>query len=152
MIITGLTRGEFQTAVDKANVHYDGNLRPLFGTDYSATRFSARVVLRATGYKLYGRKDTSRLAPAQRRSSSAFGGERRINAVCWHGYRDVLVEVFNINPNARVYTALAKYRGRESFYREYPLTGERNVGASIAPVTMPELCDCSAAIRQEVTA
>jgi hypothetical protein len=62
---------------------------------------------------------------------------------CWHGYRDVLIEVFNINPAARVYTAMAKYRGKESFYREYPQTGHRNVGAPIAPVTMPELCDCN---------
>jgi len=142
MIVTGITKEQFRLAVDKANVHYDGNLKASFGTDYSLTRFSARVVLDHTGYHLYGRKDTSRLAPGQRRSSSAFNQERRINAVCWHGYRDVLIEVFNINPDARVYTAMAKYRGKDSFYSEYPLTGHKNIGAPIAPVTMPELCDC----------
>lgn len=145
MIITGVTREQFDQAVEKANIFYDGNLRAFYGRQFSPTRFSARVVLVATGYGLYGRKDTSRLAPGQRRSSMAYGttGGRRINAVCWHGYRDVLIELFNIEPDVKVYTAMAKYRGRDEFYREFPKTGERNVGSVMYPVTMPETCDCA---------
>lgn len=140
MIITGVTPDEFRQAVAKAGIAYGDNLRAEVGREYSATRFNARVVLKTTGYRMG--LPTSELAPGQRRSASAFSA-RRINAVCWHGYRDALIELFNINPNAKVRTAMAKYLGRESFYREYPKTGYQNIGAPIAPVTMPELCDCS---------
>lgn len=143
MIITGVTKEQFELAVQKANVNYEGNLVAHFGRNYSDTRFAARVVLAHTGYQLYGSKDTSLLAPGQRRSAGAFAPSRRINAVCWHGYRDVLIELFNINPSVRVYTAMAKYRGKGEFYKNYPLTGDRNIGSLAAPVTMPETCDCA---------
>lgn len=142
MQITGITPDQFQLAIDKANVNYQGNLRAEIGSQQSATRFRGRVILQSTGYQLYGRKDTSLLAPGQRRSASAFSGQRRINAVCWHGYRDVLIELFNINPDARVYTAMAKYKGRDGFEANYPATGWHNIGSMAYPVTMPELCDC----------
>jgi hypothetical protein len=144
LIIQGITKEQFALAVQKAGVAYDGNLRPLFGTEYSNTRFTARVVLGQTGYQKFGRKDTSRLAPAQRRSASSFNRQRRINAVCWHGYRDVLVELFNINPDARVYTALAKYKGKQGFYDNYPKTAYHNIGSMVSSAYMPDLCDCEA--------
>jgi hypothetical protein len=142
MIITGITVEDFRQAVAKAGIAYDDNLAALIGREYSATRFAGRVVLKNTGYQLYGRKDTSLLAPGQRRSASYFSGQRRINAVCWHGYRDALIEVFNINPDAKVRTAMAKYLGRDSFYEEFPSTGRKNIGSLMYPVTMPETCDC----------
>jgi hypothetical protein len=150
MIIQGITREQFTDAVAKAAVLYDGNLRPLFGTDYSRTRFSARVVLGQTAYQM-GIRDTSVLAPAQRRSAMTHhGGGRRINAVCWHGYRDVLRELFAINPDARVYTMLASYKGRHGFEANYPRTAEHNVGSAMNPAHMPDLCDCPIGLRWEM--
>jgi hypothetical protein len=146
MIITGITTEQFTDAVAKAGVLYEDNLRPEIGTEYSATRFRGRVLLKQTGYGLG--LPTTELAPGQRRSSSAFS-RRRINAVCWHGYRDALREIFLINPDTRIYTVLAKYTGRAAFEALYPPTRHRNIGALVDPVTMPELCDCPIGLRWE---
>jgi hypothetical protein len=146
MMITGITPEQFADAVAKAGALYEDNLRPEIGTQYSATRFRARVILRQTGYGLG--LPTWDLAPAQRRSSSAFG-RRRINAVCWHGYRDALREVFLINPETRIYTVLAKYKGQAEFNRLYPPTAHVNIGPPVDPVTLPELCDCPIGLRWE---
>jgi hypothetical protein len=67
---------------------------------------------------------------------------RHAHAVCWHAYRDVLAELFERFPKARVRTALAVYRGLEGFERDYPTTAYRNVGSQMQPAYMPELCDC----------
>lgn len=140
MIITGITQEQFAIAVARAAENYGGNLRPEFGTSYSATRFRARVVLAQTGNQMG--LPAPELAPGQRRSGNVLAGERRVNAVCWHAYRDALMEVFEINENTKVRTALAKYLGSDSFYDEYPATGHVNIGSVAYPVTMPETCDC----------
>lgn len=136
MIVTGITTEEFEQAVAKAGAAYGDNLRAEIGREYSATRFNARVVLAESAGRM-GIKSPG-LAPGQRRSWNG----RRINAVCWHGYRDALIEVFNTNPDAKVRTAMAKYLGRESFYQEFPRTADQNIGSMVAPAYMPELCDC----------
>lgn len=136
MQITGITPDQFDSAVMRAGIRYGGNLRPEHGSRQSATRFRARVLPVATGYRLYGKgKD---LAPGQRRSWNG----QRINAVCWHAYRDVMYAVFAINPKARIATALAIYRGLDDFERKFPATGDRNIGSMMAPAYMPELCEC----------
>lgn len=141
MIITGITSAEFEQAVVKAGtLFYNDNLRAEFGTHYSSRRFTARVLPKQTGAKLG--LPVEELAPGQRRSANVMSGQRRVNAVCWHAYRDVLIEVFNINPDAKVRTAMAKYLGRESFYENFPETGRHNIGSMMYPVTMPECCDC----------
>ncbi|GIL25494.1 hypothetical protein [Actinocatenispora comari] len=40
---------------------------------------------------------------------------RRIRAVCWHGHRDVMRELFDIWPRATLISALAIYRGADDF-------------------------------------
>lgn len=136
MIITGITTVEFEQAIAKAGALYGDNLRAEIGREYSKTRFAGRVVLRHTAFQLYGRGDD--LAPGQRRSWQG----RRINATCWHAYRDVLIEVFNINPNAKVRTSMAKYLGKDSFYEEFPKTAWQNIGSHVQPITMPQCCNC----------
>lgn len=140
MQITGITKGQFEAAVTKAGCLYNDNLRPEFGTEYSPRRFRARVMLKQTGYQMG--LATEELAPGQRRSGNVLGGQRRVNAVCWHAYRDVLVELFNIEPNAKVRTGMAKYLGKEGFYSNFPETARQNIGSMMYPVTMPECCDC----------
>jgi hypothetical protein len=79
----------------------------------------------------------------QRTSVSYFGAGRKVAAVCWHGYRDYMIEVFNRDPNARIKTAFADYKGIESFRELYPATGHKNIGPPIAPVMMAHACACS---------
>lgn len=86
--------------------------------------------------------------PGARRARSG----RRLRAACWHAYRDVLAELFDRYPDATVRTALATYRGNDGFHRDYPATGDVNIGSRMDPVTMPELCDCGDASPFQVVA
>lgn len=140
MQITGLSPAQFLDIVAKVSPQYGDNLRPEFGSQQSSTRFRARVVLESTGYQLYGKG--KKLAPGQRYSGNALTGQRRINAVCWHAYRDVLMALFDQFPKARVATALAIYRGKDSFYDLFPATGDHNIGSMACPQYMPDLCEC----------
>lgn len=138
MIVTGITTEQFNEIVAKLNATtYGGNLNTEIGRIYSPTRFAGRVTVRESGARLFP-KDKSRTAPGARRSWSG----RRIAAACWHAYRDVLAGVFEVNPDARVRTAMAKYIGREGFLANYPETANQNIGSMASPAYMPELCDC----------
>jgi hypothetical protein len=79
------------------------------------------------------------LAPGEKRRQGWF-----TNALCWHAEHDVLIEIFNINPNAKVRTMYANYLGAEVFLREYPRTARINVGPTAKPVMPVECCDCEA--------
>lgn len=59
---------------------------------------------------------------------------------CWHAYRDVLTELFSVLPNSTVRTALETYRGADGFHRTYPATAYHNIGSSLNPACMPDLC------------
>ena len=44
------------------------------------------------------------------------GSRKKVNAVCWHGYRDFLIELYNISGNNfRVVTAQATYNNKDDF-------------------------------------
>ena len=138
MIVTGISSQQFREIVQKiSDTTYAGNLRAEVGREYSATRFAGRVIVVDSGAKMFGQK-IKQSAPGARRSHSG----RRIAASCWHAYRDVLAAIFDANPDARVYTAMAKYRGRDGFLASYPATAHKNVGSQFEPAYMPELCDC----------
>lgn len=67
--------------------------------------------------------------PYQRHSTnrSAIIAGRRIAAVCWHGHRDFMRALFRMQPEARIKTALADYRGVADFEMKYRDTqGEGN--------------------------
>ena len=71
---------------------------------------------------------------------------RRISAACWHAHRDVLKELFERFPNARVQSGrLAKieYNGKDDFYNKFPSTGYINMGSQAFPEQVREQCDCS---------
>lgn len=79
--------------------------------------------------------------PYQRRSASVYN-ERRVHAVCWHGHRDFMRELFARDPEARIKTSWADYRGRESFEDTFPATAYRNVGSMAFPKYASEVCYC----------
>ena len=67
---------------------------------------------------------------------------RKVNAVCWHGHRDFMREVFKINPDARIKSAVADYRGSDDFERTFPGTGHRNIDSQMYPTEMQDACVC----------
>ena len=79
----------------------------------------------------------------QRTSSSGFNPDRRVAAVCWHGHRDYMRAIFERDPNARIKTAWADYKGAENFERDFPETGYRNVGSMMYPAFAKDICTCS---------
>ncbi len=94
------------------------------------------------GLRPSGPKDTYGNYRYQRLSASWYNDTRRVHAVCWHGHRDFMIELFELDPDARVKTAIADYRGKADFEQKFPDTAYRNVGAPIYPRYMCEVCTC----------
>ena len=71
---------------------------------------------------------------------------RRMVSACWHAHRDVASLIFQVNPEARLHTAVTKYDGRDHYLTAFPETGERSVwGSTVAKrVTPRHLCECEA--------
>lgn len=66
---------------------------------------------------------------------------RRINAVCWHGFRDFYRALFSLTPNAGIRSMLASWDGVEDFESSYRQTGHRQVGPRIYPYSIVDKCD-----------
>ena len=91
------------------------------------------------GYGFAGRIDThSSKGNGARRSASG----RRINAACWHAFRDTIRAILTEYPHAIVTTGMARYEGLAGFEKVYPETANRNIGSLFAPAYMPDLCEC----------
>lgn len=128
MELIGITVDEFRSAVRSVSEQYGGNV--IIHADAKATSSRSsrgRVVVRDSR------------GPGARRSWSG----RRGPWACWHVYRDVLTELFDAHPEAKVRTSLATYDGEDGFNQNYPATAYKNVGSMVAPAYMPELCDCA---------
>lgn len=95
----------------------------------AGTRFRGRIVCYSSD------------GPGARRSRQ---GHRSPNA-CWHVFRDV-IEPLVMEHGAKVSTSMAKYTSA-NWFSAYPETGSINIGSMSQPVTMPELCECSGALR-----
>lgn len=78
----------------------------------------------------------------RRLSASPLHRERKVNAVCWHGHRDFMRAIFRVNPEARIKSAFADYRGSEDFEQSFPETGYRNIGSVMYPCEAQDACVC----------
>ena len=63
---------------------------------------------------------------------------RHMRKASWEAHRDVLVALFDVDPDATIKTALATYYGRKDFHDKFPSTGGKNIGSQVQPITMPE--------------
>lgn len=111
-------------------MQYGGNLKP-----YTLCRVNGKTLTLTLRVK-----DTS--GPGARRAAKNGGKGRRLIAVCWHAHRDVMLAIFNVNPDARITTMLADYRGIDSFLHHHLNTASRNVGCMAKPARYAQLCDC----------
>ena len=109
-------------ALREANYEYRGNLTVIETWQRGSRN---RFVLRVSNSRAYG----------ARKSWSG----RHIKAASWEAHRDFMAAIFARDPNARLQTGMAVYRGYHGFMREYPATGDRNIGSQMCPCTMPEL-------------
>jgi hypothetical protein len=76
------------------------------------------------------------------RESVGMSAGRRVNAVCWHGFRDYFRAVFAETPDAIFRTAVAVWNGSEDFEARFPETGHRNIGSQAFPQMMADACRC----------
>ncbi len=76
--------------------------------------------------------------PGAKRSATG----RRISAACWHAHRDIMLALFEHNPDALLVTAMARYEGLEGFERNYPATGDVNIGSMFEPRCYADACEC----------
>jgi hypothetical protein len=128
MEIKGITESAWQEIVSEVSRNsYGGNVVTV-GDEYQNGSRVCRARVKVNDSR----------GPGARRSWSG----RRMPVACWHVYRDVLAELFERYPNAKVRTALAVYDGKHGFYSNYPATGDINIGSMVQPTTMPELCQC----------
>jgi hypothetical protein len=70
------------------------------------------------------------------------GAERRVHAVCWHGFRDFFRAVFSVEPEARFYTAYDKWLGSEDFEARFRFSGHKNIGSMFSPMLAADACRC----------
>ena len=134
MKITGLTLQQFMNCtMEVSNEKYGGNI---------VVHQDARDNNGVRKPRCQGRlKVLDSRGPGARTSASGRHGP----FCCWHGYRNVLVRVFELYPDAVIWTGIGKgtvYRGRAGFEATYPATARVNMGSQWQPVTMPEMCEC----------
>ena len=127
MKVWGVNEAQLHTCADEVGVQIY-NLRK----DGRALRFG----LRPTGMRIDGDYKY------QRTSASGFRPDRRVFAVCWHGHRDFMRAVFRVNPDARIKTMWADYKGSEVFEDIFPDTAYKNVGSMMYPATADSVCKC----------
>ena len=139
MQVWGVTPGQLQEAVYKVSEeHYNGNLicdgQPdhIGATSKSAVRFKMRV------------KDSAGAGAhiSVDRFGSTKKGYRRTISACWHAHRDVMRAIFEVNPEARIKSVMADYKGSDDFERTFPHTYDTNVGSMVYPVAVGESCLC----------
>lgn len=127
MIVSGVTAQDIRDVVAKLNA-----------TDYSDNIVIERL-------ETLNRKDTRHAlklgtADSRKHGSRRSGRGRHGKWLCWHGFRDVVRAIMEVNPDATVRTSQAVYDGKFGFERNYPNTADTNVGSLFQPAYMPDMC------------
>jgi hypothetical protein len=76
-----------------------------------------------------------------------FNQGRVVNAVCWHGYRDFFMRLFDLEATAKAVTGVSRYDGIAGFYASYPETGWKNIGSMMQPMNYHDACNCNEMVR-----
>lgn len=67
---------------------------------------------------------------------------RKVNAVCWHGFRDFFRAVYRQEPDAKFVTAFDTWQSSDDFEARHRESGYRNVGSIMFPVIAIDNCTC----------
>lgn len=127
MKIKGLYATDLVTAISTVSQEqYNGNI--IFNRNPEKVGNFLHFTLRVINSK----------GPGARVSASG----RRSVALCWHGHRDVMQEIFTRHPTALLVTAMARYDGADGFECEYPQTGDQNIGSIAQPLCYADACLC----------
>lgn len=122
MKIKGITAPQLSTIVSQSDSNIIFNRHP--GCEGKFLHFTLRV--------------TDSKGPFAKQSATG----RRSTSLCWHGHRDVMEAIFDLNPDALLVTAMARYEGRSSFNELFADTGMNNAGSQANPVAYQDCCEC----------
>jgi hypothetical protein len=67
---------------------------------------------------------------------------RRLVSACFHVHYDVMKELFEQFPDARIVTCHADYRGKSDFEKKWSSVGYKNIGSIMQPMCFEEACEC----------
>lgn len=67
---------------------------------------------------------------------------KKVAAVCWHGHREFMLNLFTYEPNAKLVTAMATYDGVDEFCFKATDTGFKNIGSIAKPMKYIDACTC----------
>ena len=128
-----------------------GNVTP-FQIGKAASR--AGVAISQRGIRPEGSRYRVTLAPTlnnggkvayQRRSHTG----RKVAAVCWHGHRAFMRELFKLAPDALIITSISwsgkqklRYEGSEHFEAIHESTGGGLIGSISKAIAYKHACDC----------
>ena len=66
----------------------------------------------------------------------------KVSAICWHGFRDFMIAMYELDSNLRFVTAKATYNNKDDFYIKFPDTAYKNIGSYIEPLNFGDACLC----------
>tara|TARA_R110000782_G_scaffold232608_1_gene318820 strand:+ start:90 stop:500 length:411 start_codon:yes stop_codon:yes gene_type:complete len=70
------------------------------------------------------------------------GSPRKVNAICWHGFKDFLTNLLDQYPKLRIVTAQIIYNGHDDFMNKFEGTASINIGSMVQPLTYENACLC----------
>jgi hypothetical protein len=134
------------TKLTESELHAIANEVGVTISEHGSETFAIPKVGRAYSFGLRPAKQLGKIYgdyKYQRTNASGFNPERRVHAVCWHGWRDFMLALYKHDPDARIKTAIADYRGRDDFLEKYPRTANLNIGSMMYPMQMHRACNCA---------
>ena len=66
----------------------------------------------------------------------------KVSAICWHGFRDFMIAMYELDSNLRFVTAQATYKNKDDFYIKFPDTAYKNIGSLMNPINYGDACLC----------
>ena len=66
----------------------------------------------------------------------------KVSAVCWHGFRDFMIALYELDSNLRFVTAHTTYKNKDDFYIKFPDTAYKNIGSLMNPINFGDACLC----------
>ena len=66
----------------------------------------------------------------------------KVGAICWHGFRDFMIAMYELDGNLRFVTAHTTYNNKDDFYIKFPDTAYKNIGSLMNPINFGDACLC----------
>lgn len=67
---------------------------------------------------------------------------RRVHAVCWHGHREFMRELYALAPDTVIITTFARYEGSAHFEATHAGTRHHQIGSQMEPCSIGDACEC----------